>query len=276
MSTFFDRNNMMGSHKMIGVIFFGENILGENPNLSIFLGGKFHQRFYHQGALEKRKNKVVRQINKLDMDGEERNTPKRATVLTTGSHVERTLNGETLRWMGLSWDDLERAGENGSFLTEFPLFVASSARIEEKSSCFGHVKIHPRIKTQRFFGYFQRGFMKACSHNRLPEWARLFVHYRNISNSSRDSWNPKPYVWVHLEGQLFIPFLIIPQPKQPSRLINCNSKLRFKWRVDPSWDPSWVWVHPLITNNYSPRNISKSNSSKVRISHGTILWGFRL
>ena len=43
MSTFFDRNNM-GSHKMIGVIFLGENILGENPNLSIFLGGK-HQRF---------------------------------------------------------------------------------------------------------------------------------------------------------------------------------------------------------------------------------------
>ena len=46
--------------------------------------------------------------------------------------------------------------ENGSFLTEFPLFVASSARIEEKSSCFGHVKIHPRIT--EVFLLFSKGF----------------------------------------------------------------------------------------------------------------------
>ena len=53
-----------------------------------------------------------------------------------------------------SWDDLERAvgvvpdshRKMAVFLQNFPtVFVASSARCEEKSSYFGHVKIHRSI-----------------------------------------------------------------------------------------------------------------------------------
>ena len=56
--------------------------------------------------------------------------------------------------------------KNGSFLTEFPtVFVASSARCEEKSSYSGHVKIHRSIP-ESFLFFLKTGSMKALMNNR--------------------------------------------------------------------------------------------------------------
>ena len=69
-----------------------------------------------------------------------------------GMRVSWFLGGRLLGWVGTSWANGARflliniSQKNGSLLTEFPtVFVASSARCEEKSSYFGHVKIHRRI-----------------------------------------------------------------------------------------------------------------------------------
>lgn len=81
----------MGSHKMIGLIpLLGwKNILGEKSIYPPFSRAKNGS----QGALEKRKNKVVRQINKLDMDGEEpksrHNTGDRGSVNGTNGFNRR-------------------------------------------------------------------------------------------------------------------------------------------------------------------------------------------
>lgn len=59
-----------------------------------------------QGALEKRKNKVVRQINKLDMDGEEPNFrhKKQGQGISESTH-KRFHRRHTSEWMGLGLVD---------------------------------------------------------------------------------------------------------------------------------------------------------------------------
>ena len=70
------------------------------------------------------------------------------------------------------------------FLHNFPtMFVASSARCEEKSSCFGHVKIHRSIPDSFFCSFFKGISWRHwwTIGNTVPGWAWLFVHYLTIS-----------------------------------------------------------------------------------------------